>query len=64
MKNVEGIYELEHMALIGAITDLSSYCEGRSSLHEKYFPIRALSKAVYEIGTYGQDHIFDEEFSR
>ena len=64
MKNVEGIYELENAALLGAITDLSSYLEGRSSLREKYFPIRALSKAVYEIDTYGKDHIFDDEFSR
>lgn len=64
MREVEGIYELEHLALVSSITDLSSYREGRSTLRENYFPIRALSKAVYEIGTYGQEHISDEEFIR
>lgn len=64
MENVEEIYKLEHLALVDAITDLSSYRKGRSSLREKYFPIRALTKAVYEIDTYGQDRIFDDEFYR
>ena len=63
-KKVEGIHGLANLALVDAITDLSPYYEGRSTLRENYFPIRVLSKAVYEIDLYGQDYIFDEEFSR
>lgn len=63
MNKVDGIYELEHLALVSAITDLSPYREGRSTLRERYFPIRALSRAVHEmVDTYGQDYISDEEF--
>ena len=62
-KKVEGIYELENLALVGAITNLNPYRDGRSTLHERYFPIRLLSKAVHEmVDTYGQDHIYPEEF--
>lgn len=64
MKNIKGIHELENLALVSAITDLSPYREGRSTLRENYFPIRALGKAVYEIDNYGQDYISDEEWSR
>ena len=64
MKKVDGIYELENLALVSAITDLSPYRDNRSTLRENYFPIRALSKAVYEIDVYGQDYISNEEFSR
>ena len=61
---VEGIHSLTNAILVSAITDLTPYKEGRSTLREDYFPIRLLSKAVQEIDTYGQDHIFDDEFSR
>ena len=62
-KKVEGIYELENLALKRAITNLNPYREGRSTLREYYFPIGALSKAVHEmVDTYGQDHIYPEEF--
>lgn len=62
-KKVEGIHDLANLALVDAITDLSPYREGRSTLREHYFPIRLLSKAVHEmVDTYGQDHIYPEEF--
>lgn len=62
-KKVEGIHGVANLALVDAITDLSPYRKGRSSLREKYFPIRALTKAVREmVDTYGQDHIYPEEF--
>ena len=63
MNKVDGIYELENFALVYSITNLDAYREGRSTLRENYFPIRALSRAVYEmVDTYGQDYISDEEF--
>ena len=61
-KKVEGIHGLANKALVISITDLSPYKEGRSTL-EHYFPIGLLSKAVHEmVDTYGQDHIYPEEF--
>lgn len=62
MNKVDGIYELEHLALVSAITNLRPYYYGRSTL-SGYFPIGALSKAVHEmVDKYGQDYISDEEF--
>ena len=61
-KKVEGIHGLANLALLDAITDLRPYYYGRSTL-SGYFPIGALSKAVHEtVDTYGQDHIYPEEF--
>ena len=63
-KKIEGVHGLANMALVGAITDLSPYYAGRSTLCENYFPIRALSKAVYELDAYAQDYIYDDELTR
>ena len=61
-KKVEGIHGVANLALVRAITNLRPYYYGMSTLGG-YFPIGALSKAVHEtVDTYGQDHIYPEEF--
>lgn len=56
-ETVNGVNELQHNALVYAITHLGEYRDGVSTMQKYYFPIRSLSEAVKN----SDDLYFEEE---
>lgn len=61
MENLSnGVTHVQNMALVYAITHLSEYRDGVSTMHKYYFPIRSLSEAINNSDNYIDEQVEED----